>query len=157
MSGKFNAPVTHVCHRVTFVRFHRAQSVNVDEPNATLPVRTKSGGQRWVVWGRRRQEQCSLPLGGWAELSTISRGHWNRWRPTPVKLLIDRFAVSNPAGQEYEFSLDSNQYLQGLMASSGTIQRVYVVTVLPLLRPILYENWPRIIGNGGLVAPWDRP
>jgi len=98
-----------------------------------------------VAWGRRSDENGSLPLGGWARIESIRSGRWNRWQPRPVRLALNAFMEKDIEGQSHWFPLTEGQWVQGLLAQQGTEQRVYVVTITPQMPDAVHERWPRII------------
>jgi len=48
-------------------------------------------------------------------------------------------------GESHWFTLNSGQWVQGLVARNGAEQRVYVVTITPQMPEAVHERWPRII------------
>jgi len=64
------------------------ESVRVYFPNpqAQLPVIMKDGNISLLPWGRRKEQEGKLPLGGWARLDSIYAGKWNSVQPQPVKM-----------------------------------------------------------------------
>ena len=113
-------------------------------PKAALPVRTRSGDDILLPWGRRRSQQGALPLGGCARLDSIYAGRWNKWFPVPVKLCVQAFMEQDLEGRERWFELPRGKWIQGLVARERYERRVYVVTVEPHHPESLYERWPRI-------------
>ena len=120
--------------------------VHFPNPNAKLPVKTKHG---IVVlpWGRRKSQPGSLPLGGRVPLNAIYSGHWEKWFPVPVLLMVKSFMVLDIEGHPHWHDLTNGKYLQGLVARHKYEQRVYVVTIEADLIDTQYELWPRIIST----------
>ena len=116
-------------------------------PYARLPVITRRGSAVMVVWGRRKGEPGQLPLGGWARLESIRAGVWSRWQPRPVRLQLQGFMEKDISGESHWFELTSGQWVQGLVARSGTEQRVYVVTINPQMAEAIHPRWPRIVSG----------
>ncbi len=116
-------------------------------PRACLPVRTKGGALALLPWGRRRQQAGNLPLGGWARLDAIYGGHWDRWRPLPVKLEIRQFMERDIEERHCWFDVTPGKWVQGLIAHWQQERRVYVVTITPEMDDALYERWPRILSD----------
>jgi hypothetical protein len=114
-------------------------------PRAMLPVKIKEQGVVLLPWGRRKEQDGHLPLGGWARLDSIYAGRWDRWFPKPVKLPINSFMEKDIEGQSHWFDLVKGQWIQGLVARDGTEQRIYVVTITPEMSEALHERWPRIM------------
>jgi len=114
-------------------------------PVATLPIATKSGQITHVPWGRRKKQNGHLPLGGWARLEGIYKGHWDRWQPMPVKIPVQAFMEKSHDGANHWFDLMKGQCLQGLVAREHYEQRVYIVTIEPEQEHAWYYRWPRII------------
>lgn len=52
-------------------------------------------------------------------------------------------------GHSHWYPLDAGQWLQGLVATYGEEQRVYVVTLVPTepTQRALHDRWPRIVTN----------
>ena len=117
-------------------------------PLATLPIITKTNNVILMPWGRRRQQEGNLPLGGWARLETIYKKRWDRWQPQPVKIPVKSFMEKSHDGSNHWFDLIKGQCLQGLVASYKYERRVYVVTIEPEQENAWYYRWPRIINQG---------
>lgn len=119
-------------------------------PDARLPVRKRDGNLEWVRWGKRREEICSFPEGGWARLSSIRDGRWAHFNPRPVQIVVDRFMEKDTAGQRYWFDLDEGEFIQGLLITINDESRVYVVTqeADPEAARI-HPRWPRILRPAG--------
>ena len=117
-------------------------------PTATLPIITKTNNVILMPWGRRKQQQGALPLGGWARLEMIYKGQWDRWQPQPVKIPVKSFMEKSHDGSNHWFDLIKGQYLQGLVANNKYERRVYVVTIEPEQENAWYYRWPRIINQG---------
>lgn len=115
--------------------------------NARLPVVRRRGGNVLVTWGRRRNEQGELPLGGWAWLDSIRAGVWNRWQPRPVRLQLRSFMEKDIQGESQWFELTSGQWVQGLLAQNGRERRVYVVIIHPEIAEAVHPRWPRIVSG----------
>jgi hypothetical protein len=116
-------------------------------PEAQLPVKTRSGGVALLVWGRRHEQAGQLPLGGWARLDSIYAGHWDRWMPVPVKLSLKSFMERDFEGHSHWYDLTRGQWIQGLVARARYERRVYVVTLRPELPDTPHERWPRIMSG----------
>lgn len=114
-------------------------------PKAKLPVRKKDGNAVLLPWGRRKEQKGVLPLGGWARLDSIYAGRWDRWFPVAVKLPVKSFMEKDIIGNSHWFDLTKGKYIQGLVARDGQEQRVYVVTVDPVMAEAVHERWPRIV------------
>lgn len=114
-------------------------------PNAKLPVRTKSGNPSLLPWGRRQQQAGNLPLGGWARLRSIENHRWDKYFPQPVKLATDSFMEHDFEGNRHWFELTRGQWIQGLVARYDQEIRVYIVTITPEREDALFERWPRLL------------
>lgn len=88
---------------------------------------------------------------GWARLESIERGAWARWRPLPVKIMVDSWQQKNKKiGQTFWHALREDEYLQGLLARLRDEERVYIVTVAPakeagIISLARYDRIPRIM------------
>lgn len=58
-------------------------------PYAQLPILMKDGNVSLLPWGRRKEQEGNLPLGGWARLDSINAGKWEYVHPSPVKIAVD--------------------------------------------------------------------
>ncbi len=128
---------------------HNGQDVRVYFPNpqATLPVRAKSGRVDVLPWGRRKEQAGALPLGGWARLEAIYAGRWDKWFPRPVKVIVKSFMEKDITGQSHWYDVTKGQWLQGLIARNGHEQRLYIVTVTPEHEDAVHDRWPRIMSG----------
>jgi hypothetical protein len=45
-------------------------------PQAKLPILMRDGNISLMEWGRRKEQEGNLPLGGWARLDSIDAGRW---------------------------------------------------------------------------------
>jgi hypothetical protein len=115
-------------------------------PTATLPVITKSHELAYLPWGRRRGEEGLLPVGGWARHESIEKGIWQKWNPVPVKIKVERYMEKDSQKVTHWFDMPPRHVIQGLVASRGDEQRVYVVTV-PAEGEFaaIHDRWPRIV------------
>jgi hypothetical protein len=137
-----------MCRGVYYIINHQECRIEFSNPKACLPVKKKQGGTILLPWGRRRQQVGQLPLGGWARLDAIYSGHWDRWRPLPVKLDIRQFMERNIEEKCCWFDVTPGKWIQGLVAHWKHERRVYVVTITPELVDAMYLRWPRIISVG---------
>ncbi|VAW74314.1 hypothetical protein MNBD_GAMMA15-2610 [hydrothermal vent metagenome] len=113
-------------------------------PKATLPIRTRTGEDTFLPWGRRKLQKGVLPLGCCAQLGSIYAGRWDKWFPVPVKIRVQRFMERDMEGHTHWFDLPKGKWIQGLVARERYERRVYVVTVEPQCADSMYERWPRV-------------
>ena len=116
-------------------------------PRACLPVKKREGGVELLPWGRRKEQAGHLPMGGWARLDSIYAGRWDRWFPTPVKLMASQFMEKDIEGQSHWFDITPGKWIQGLVAHWDNERRVYVVTITPELENAVHDRWPRILSG----------
>jgi hypothetical protein len=116
-------------------------------PKACLPVKKRVDGIELLPWGRRKQQAGNLPLGGWARLDSIYGGRWDKWFPTPVKLIVSQFMEKDIEGNSHWFDITPGKWIQGLIAHNGNERRVYVVTITPELEDAVHQRWPRILSG----------
>ena len=122
-------------------------------PKARLPVRRRDGEIKWVTWGKRREEMCAFPEGGWARLSSIKDGRWGRLNPRPVQIIVERFMEKDADGQRYWFDLEEGEFIQGLLATIDGETRVYVVTQeAEPQTAMIHPRWPRILSSEDILA-----
>jgi hypothetical protein len=75
-------------------------------PRAALPVLAgESQEVLWVPWGRRREQPGKGPAGGWARLSSIEEGKWEKYGPTRVHILATRFMEKDGSKVSHWFDL----------------------------------------------------
>lgn len=116
-------------------------------PKACLPVRKRDGGIELLPWGRRKEQAGKLPLGGWARLDSIYAGRWDKWFPTPVKLMVGQFMEKDIEGSSHWFDITAGKWIQGLIAHWDQERRVYVVTITPEREDAIHDRWPRIMSG----------
>ncbi len=116
-------------------------------PKACLPVKKKIGGVELLPWGRRKEQAGHLPLGGWARLDSIYAGRWDKWFPTPVKLMASQFMEKDIEGNSHWFDITPGKWIQGLVAHYDKERRVYVVTITPEMEDAVHDRWPRILSG----------
>ena len=131
------------------IYYHNNQLITVYFPNpkASLPVKKKNGEQSLVLWGRRNNQEGSLPIGGWARLDSIHQGRWDKYFPKPVKIPALKFMEKDLMGVSHWFDVIEGQWIQGLLAQHGQEERVYVVTIAPEHEAAIHERWPRILND----------
>ena len=111
-------------------------------PQAKLPILMRDGNISLMPWGRRKEQEGNLPLGGWARLDSINSGKWKYVRPTPVKIIVDAFMEKDHNKDSHWFTLEEGQFIQGLVAHYNNEQRIYVVTVEPdALTKQIHDCW----------------
>ena len=133
-----------MCGGVEYSHQGETHKVFFPNPYAQLPVLKKTGESELVYWGRRKEQQGLLPQGGWARLESIDKGIWEKWSPTPVKIIVDRFMEKDKERVSHWFNLEREECIQGLLARREDELRVYVVTIEPEADAI-HNRWPRII------------
>ncbi|MCF6766678.1 hypothetical protein L3V82_12960 [Thiotrichales bacterium 19S3-7] len=112
-------------------------------PKSTLPVLLDNGEVEQFTWGRRKEQQGFLPLGGWARQESLDRGIWDKWFPKPVPLLINEFMEKDNDRTSHWFSVVKGKYIQGIIARCESETRVYVVTIEPP-KDAIHNRWPLI-------------
>jgi len=136
-----------MCGGVYYTIQDQDTRVYFPNPKALLPVKTRAGSIKTLVWGRRREQAGILPLGGWARLDSIYAGRWDRWFPVAVKIPVKSFMEKDLEGHSHWFDLTRGQWIQGLVARYQQERRVYVVTIEPELPEAVHERWPRIMSG----------
>lgn len=136
-----------MCGGVEYKHENRTVTSYFPDPKATLPVLRRGGGYELLPWGRREEQAGVLPPGGWARLDSITQGRWDRYDPAPVRLAVEEFMEKDYAGHAHWYRLGAGQWLQGLLATHGGEQRVYVVTLAPTEpeHRAVHDRWPRIV------------
>lgn len=136
-----------MCGGVYYCNNNQDVRVYFPNPKATLPVITKNKEIELLPWGRRKEQQGHLPMGGWARLDSIYSGRWDKWFPIPVKIPVKQFMEKDIEGNSHWFDLTNGQYIQGLIARDKYEQRIYVVTIVPELSEAVHDRWPRILSG----------
>ena len=93
-----------------------------------LPVRLRDGSLKWVRWGERHGVQSPFFQGPCARLESIKERKWNRFNPRSVKIVMDRYMERDQKNKPYWVKAPEGAVLQGLLATWGDEQRIYVVT-----------------------------
>ncbi|WP_178124455.1 hypothetical protein [Spartinivicinus ruber] len=142
-----------MCGGAEFVQNQERYRVFFPNPNAKLPVLQRDGSVVMVPWGRRENQPGSSPQGGWARLESIQRCAWQPFNPRPVKIVVTSFMEKDETEQSRWFPLEAHEIIQGLLATEGNIQRVYVVTEPHPESTHDSGRWPRVIP---LKEPVDK-
>ena len=82
-----------MCGGVRYTIKKETLRVYFPNPQAQLPILMKDGNISLLPWGRRKEQEGNLPLGGWARLDSINAGKWEYAQPTPVKIAVDAFML----------------------------------------------------------------
>lgn len=136
-----------MCGGVRYIIQKQTLKVYFPNPYAQLPLLMKGGNTALLPWGRRKEQEGHLPLGGWARLDSIHSGKWDSVHPVPVKIAVDAFMEKDRSKESHWFDLEEGQFIQGLVAQYNNERRIYVVTVEPdLEHASIHERWPRIVG-----------
>jgi len=140
-----------MCGGVEYKDGDKTMRIFFPSPKAALPVRLKSGEVAWRPWGRRETEPVALPQGGWARLESVKSGKWECYAPRAVLIPVQRFMEKDRDGRSHWFDVPADAMIQGLLATRGEEERVYVVTVdAPADFPAAHSRWPRLVSK-------DRP
>ena len=101
---------------------------------------------KWVRWGERHGVQSPFFQGPCARLESIKERKWNRFNPRSVKIVMDRYMERDLKNKPYWVKAPEGAVLQGLLATWGDEQRVYVVTTeTPAEFQHVQPRWPRIL------------
>lgn len=126
---------------------HTGEQLKIYFPNpkAALPVLGANGEAMWVPWGRRREQPGKGPAGGWARLSSIEEGKWEKYGPMRVRIPAARFMEKDGNKVSHWFDLKDDQVIEGLVIGEGEEQRVYVITTSPPAEhEWVHDRWPLI-------------
>ena len=136
-----------MCDAVFFQQVGADKKIFFSQRQAQLPLIDQAGRVRWVAWGRRAAEPGVLPIGGWADLSSIRQKKWQAYFPKSVRIAVQSFREQHIEGAHHWFTVTPGSYIQGLLASDGLESRVYVVTISPDAQDQHYWRWPRLLGG----------
>lgn len=126
-------------------------------PKAQLPLLMRDGEITLMGWGRRKRQEGSLPVTGWARLDSIYAGRWDKYFPKPVRIPVLRYMEKDFEGRNKWYDLLPSSCIQGLVAKEGNERRVYVVTVEPdLAEQDYHDRAPRIVRMPGVVIDLAR-
>jgi hypothetical protein len=117
---------------------------NFAQVGAALPVTKTAHSIITMPWGRRKNENGALPLGGWIAQEFMLQGKWDKYFPKAVKIPLIKFQENDYEGQSVWFDVTPGQWVQGLLLQEKEEQRVYVVTLTPLLPHSTFSRWPSI-------------
>ena len=109
-----------MCGGVQYNHEGEVKKIYFPNPYAQLPVMKKDGELALVAWGRRKQQHGGLPQGGWARQESIDKGIWQKWSPTPVKIIVDRFMEKDKERVSHWFELKEGEWIQGLSRTKTT-------------------------------------
>lgn len=138
-----------MCRAVQFVHGGRQRQARFVHRGARLPVSSRRGAQVLLLpWGRRPRESGALPAGGWAKLTHIQAGVWDRYAPRPVQIPVSGFAERDMADQEQWFEVTRGQCIQGCLVRHHKEMRVYVVTLDCAPDESTFFRWPRLVVQG---------
>lgn len=135
-----------MCGGVSYNHYGDNHTVYFPNPMAQLPVAQIDGKNRLVAWGRRKEQPGSTPMGGWARHESILVGKWDKYFPTPVKIMVTDFMEKDYEGRSIWYPVTAGQVIQGLLAKDGTTLRVYVVTIESSF-DLTHDRMPRLMGN----------
>ena len=139
-----------MCWAVRFIHGGEDRQSRFERGGATLPVSSRNGAQVLLLpWGRRPRETGDLPVGGWAKLTQIQAGLWDKFRPRPVKLPVMAFAERDVTGREQWFEVTRGQFIQACAVQYQQERRVYVVTLDCSPEESEFERWPRVVAGLG--------
>jgi len=135
-----------MCWATRYRHAGRDRQSRFEHRGAKLPVSAARGAQVVLLpWGRRPGEPGQLPAGGWARLTHIQAGVWDKFEPRPVKLPVSAFAERDVAGREHWFEVTRGHLLQGCLVRWGEERRIYVVTLDCAPEVTEFERWPRAV------------
>lgn len=119
-----------MCEAVRYYVENELLSVSISQVSAKLPVLLRDGTISLLPWGRRKDQQGKLPVGGTADIDTIYSGRWDKYFPTPVKIPYAAYMLRDfeERIKWYENLVPKTTYIQGLVAKEGNERRVYIVT-----------------------------
>jgi len=145
-----------VCGGIEYLRDGERVSVYFDSNRPDLAGRVRGGRIRFYRWGARSAQYFSPDnLGGYAAkfpetccaaLADIRAGKWTAFGPRPIRIVASRIIQLDRIIGPVYFALKAGEFIQGLLASIGSHERVYVVTVPPPAEHAdRWPEWPRIV------------
>lgn len=132
-----------MCVAAQYTLGSREMRVFFTQANAQLPV-AMQGGIKLIAWGRRIKQKGQLPIGATAFRDAVLAGNWDRYQPKAVRLWIKSFCETDVEGKQHWIEVTSGKWVKGLLATEGSEQRVYVVTIEPVIADTPYQRWPDI-------------
>jgi len=126
-----------MCGGVEYQWNDQAMRIYFPTPNAQLPVIRKDGQLELVTWGRRTEENTpeaeGFPVNGWVRYESYlnPQSSWRNFRHKEVKIAVPHFMEKDQNGKSHWFSLQSNEYIRGLLLIIENRWRVYVMTSEP--------------------------
>lgn len=134
-----------MCGGIKFIYQAEELTLYFPNPRSLLPILTRDGEISLLPWGRREKQPGKLPLGGWARLTSIKQGIWDKYQAKPVKLAIKHFMEKDSQGVSHWFDLAEDEYIQGLVAQCNGELRAYVVTIEAEIEQQIHPRRPRIM------------
>lgn len=131
---------------VVFYYHDQIHTVYFNQANAKLPVKLKNGRTQLVSWGRRENENSSMPLGGWARQMNLRSAIHNRWHGCSwksVQIPVRKFMEKNFEGKSCWYNITKGQCIQGLLVRQKNECRLYIVTVDP--ETTYHYRWPDLV------------
>ena len=131
----------------------KARKIYFVGESAALPVLFEDSTEiEWVRWGRRKNEKCSFPQGGWARLSAIQAGDWHVYNPRRAVAVVERFLQGERSSALRGRRLSQwvlppkGQSIECLVIGDGEDRRAYVVTTSPPAKlKALADRWPLLV------------
>lgn len=127
-----------------------AKQIEYPHPRAALPIQVSEGQIKWLRWGNYLEEkEGGFFVGGWARLSSLDAGKWDKLKPEPVDLIVNEFLSRDIERKPHWINIPEGHAIKGIIATLNDERRVYVVTTEP---PEEYANmderWPLIAPIG---------
>ena len=98
-----------MCGGVRYTTNKETVRVYFPNPQAKLPILMRDGNISLMPWGRRKEQEGNLPLGGWARLDSINTGKWEYVHPIPVKIIVDGFMEKDHNKDSHWFTLEEGR------------------------------------------------
>ena len=144
-----------MCVGIEYFLDGKPVTVYFDSERPELPVRLRRGAIAFYRWGAQGRIYSDDNTPGWlqkfpegchASLESIRADRWINYEPKPARILASRFIQINSMRIPCYFELKRGEFIQGLIATIASNQRVYVVTVpAPPQHAAEWQDWPRIV------------
>lgn len=104
------------------------EPVRVLFPNPKAALLVDQALNRWLPWGRRKEEPGDWPEGGWARYESLNKGYWRRWGSERALVWPVRWMEKDRQRKSHWFDMPPGHALVGLVLTKAPGTPIYVVT-----------------------------
>ncbi len=105
------------------------ESIRVRFPNPKAALLVDVEKNRWLPWGRRKEEPGDWPEGGWAREESLNKPYWTKWDPEQLIIRMSQWMEKgHHDGRSYWFDVPEGHAVLALRLRSVPSEPVYIVT-----------------------------